>query len=58
MIDMSTAIYNCPCCGAPLAWSDGKLACASCGNAYEPEQIEELNKSSQSQISFSQSGSE
>ena len=36
--------YQCPCCGAPLAYSggSGRLECASCGNRYELEAMEEL----------------
>ena len=52
---MSTASYNCPCCGAPLAFSgeSGRLECAACGNSYEPETLEMLNASeSGEQISF------
>lgn len=52
---MSTASYNCPCCGAPLAFSgeSGRLECAACGNSYEPEALEMLNASeSGEQISF------
>ena len=42
---MSTATYNCPCCGAPLADSgeSGKLECASCGNSYEPDAIQAMS---------------
>jgi len=42
---MSTVVYNCPCCGAPLAYdTDGQnLKCASCGNSYELEAIEAMN---------------
>ena len=42
---MSTASYNCPCCGGPLTFSgkSGKLECASCGNSFEPEALEMLN---------------
>ena len=34
---MSTASYNCPCCGGPLKFSgeSGKLECTACGNAFE-----------------------
>ena len=44
---MSTATYNCPCCGAPLAFSgeSGKLECASCGNSYEPDAIQAMSAS-------------
>ena len=52
---MSTASYNCPCCGAPLAFigESGRLECAACGNSYEPEALEMLNASeSGEQISF------
>ena len=39
---MSTASYNCPCCGGPLKFSgeSGKLECTACGNHYEPEALE------------------
>lgn len=39
---MSTASYNCPCCGGPLKFSgeSGRLECAACGNNYEPEALE------------------
>ena len=53
---MSTASYNCPCCGGPLKFSGeiGKLECASCGNAYEPEALEMMTpEESGEQISFS-----
>lgn len=52
---MSTASYNCPCCGGPLKFSgeSGKLECTACGNNYEPEALEILNASeSGEQISF------
>ena len=52
---MRTASYNCPCCGGPLAFdgATGKLECAACGNAFEPEALEMLNVSeSGEQISF------
>ena len=44
---MSTATYNCPCCGAPLAFSgaSGKLECASCGNSYDPDAIQAMSAS-------------
>ena len=42
---MSTASYNCPCCGGPLNFSgeSGKLECASCGNSFELEALEMMN---------------
>ena len=52
---MSTASYNCPCCGAPLSFSgeSGRLECAACGNSFEPEALETLNApESGDQISF------
>ena len=52
---MRTASYNCPCCGAPLAFdgATGKLECTACGNAFEPEALEMLNASeSDEQIFF------
>ena len=52
---MSTASYNCPCCGGPLKFSgeSGRLECTACGNNYEPEALEMLNASeSGEQISF------
>ena len=41
---MSTVSYNCPNCGAPLAFSaaSGKLECAACGSGFEPEALEIL----------------
>ena len=53
---MRTATYNGPCCGGPLQFSgeSGKLECASCGNAYEPDALEMMNPAdSGEQISFS-----
>ena len=43
---MSTVIYKCPCCGAPLAFSgaSGKLECASCSNSYELEAMEAMTQ--------------
>ena len=52
---MSTASYNCPCCGGPLKFSgeSGRLECVACGNSFEPEALEMLNASeSGEQISF------
>ena len=52
---MSTASYNCPCCGGPLKFSgeSGRLECAACGNSFEPEALEMLSASeSGEQISF------
>ena len=42
---MSTYAYNCPCCGAPLAYdaANKNLKCASCGNSYELEALEAMN---------------
>jgi len=42
---MSTFAYNCPCCGAPLAYdaANKNLKCASCGNSYELEAMEAMN---------------
>jgi len=42
---MSTFAYNCPCCGAPLAYDaeNKNLKCASCGNSYELEAMEAMN---------------
>ena len=41
---MSTYAYNCPCCGAPLAYdaANKNLKCASCGNSYELEALEAM----------------
>ena len=41
---MSTFAYNCPCCGAPLAYdaANKNLKCASCGNGYELEAMEAM----------------
>lgn len=52
---MRAVSYNCPCCGGPLAFdgATGKLECAACSNAFEPEALEMLNASeSDEQISF------
>lgn len=40
----NTIAYNCPCCGAPLAYGaqSGKLECAACGNGYEMEALEAM----------------
>jgi len=42
---MGTVVYNCPCCGAPLAYdaAEKSLKCSSCGNSYEPEAMEAMN---------------
>ena len=42
---MSTYAYNCPCCGAPLAYdaANKNLKCASCGNSYELEALEAMH---------------
>ena len=41
----SPVAYQCPCCGAPLAYdgASGKLACAACGNSYEPDALEAVS---------------
>lgn len=46
---MSTIAYQCPCCGAPLAYSaqSGKLECKACGNSYELDALEAMNTSSE-----------
>ena len=46
---MSTVAYQCPCCGAPLAYGagSGKLECASCGNSYELDALDTMNESSE-----------
>ena len=46
---MSTIVYQCPCCGAPLAYGaeSGKLECAACGNAYELDALEAMNESNE-----------
>lgn len=43
---MSTLTYKCPSCGAPLEF-DGlqkEMACASCGNTFDPETIAAVNQ--------------
>ena len=48
--------YQCPCCGAPLAYSgeSGKLECASCGNRYALSDVEALDRqTSSSDVRFS-----
>ncbi|NLB90168.1 MAG: hypothetical protein GX786_02975, partial [Clostridiales bacterium] len=51
---MTTTIYNCLCCGAPLTYSgeSGKLECASCGNAFDVESFDGLNDVQENTISF------
>ena len=51
---MNTTIYNCPCCGAPLAFSgeSGKLSCKACGNAFEAESLEAMNGQQKTEITF------
>ena len=47
---MSTIAYQCPCCGAPLAYGaeSGKLECVSCGNSYDLDALEAMNESQES----------
>jgi DNA-directed RNA polymerase subunit RPC12/RpoP len=55
-VNMSTQTYQCPCCAAPLSYAgtSGKLDCASCGNAFELEDIAALSDTAESsEISFS-----
>ena len=52
---MSTVAYQCPSCGAPLAYGahSGKLECAACGNRYELDALEGMNESQEtSRIQF------
>ena len=44
---MSTVAYQCPGCGAPLAYgaNSGKLECAACGNSCELDALEAMNES-------------
>ena len=56
---MSTATYNCPCCGAPLAYSgeSGKLECASCANSYEMDAIKAMEAAgSDDRLEFRRAG--
>ena len=41
--------YQCPCCGAALEFSGAKqtLHCASCGNDFSPETLEQLQSAEQ-----------
>ena len=43
---MSTMVYQCPCCGAPLAYGaeSGRLECSACGNSYDPDVLEIMNQ--------------
>jgi DNA-directed RNA polymerase subunit RPC12/RpoP len=47
---MSTLTYQCPSCAAPLNYSGakGQLACQSCGNSFDPEDIAALGDAGQS----------
>lgn len=52
---MSTKSYNCPACGAPLAFNgqSGKMECAACGNAFDTEALEALSAAeNREEISF------
>ena len=52
---MSTIAYQCPSCGAPLAYGaeSGKLECKACGNSYELDALEAMNESQEtSSIQF------
>ena len=42
--DMNMLMYQCPSCGAPLAYGaqSGKLECGACGNSYELDAMETL----------------
>ena len=46
---MSTIAYQCPCCGAPLAYGaeSGKLECAACGTSYELDALEVMHEPQQ-----------
>lgn len=41
----NTVAYQCPCCGAPLAYdgASGKLACAACQNSYELDALQAMS---------------
>lgn len=52
---MSTKAYNCPACGAPLAFNgqSGKMECTSCGNAFDTKTLEALSTAeNREEISF------
>jgi len=52
---MNTVVYQCPCCGAPLAYGaqSGKLECAACGNSFDLDVLEAMNESEEkSSIQF------
>lgn len=55
---MSTKAYQCPCCGAPLAYSGegGNLQCESCGNAFAPEILDNMGDESTNAVSFARTG--
>ena len=38
--------YQCPCCGAPLAFHEGALHCASCGNDFSLETLTQMDEAS------------
>ena len=44
---MSTTTYLCPACGASVAYDgeSGKLKCASCGNLYDMDALEDISHS-------------
>ena len=41
--------YKCPCCGAPLKFSEKKqkLSCAQCGNSFDTKTLEQLDEAEQ-----------
>ncbi|MBP3655606.1 MAG: hypothetical protein J6K32_02805 [Clostridia bacterium] len=49
---MSTVAYNCPACGAPLAYQGGKLVCAACGNQYDLDVIEAMQVADGGGVAF------
>ena len=51
---MSTIAYQCPSCGAPLAYDakSGKLECKACGNSYELDLLEAEETAKQGGIQF------
>lgn len=51
---MTVETYQCPACGAPLAWKDGQLVCDNCGTACKEEDMRALSEAMQENKNKSQ----
>lgn len=49
---MNVTSYKCPCCGAALTYAPtGTVTCASCGNAFDPENLSQMQEMLESAVS-------